>query len=109
MTEQEAIKGSIAHWERMVKWADEQPPLDLVSWDNMEFAIKELPNAEGCYLCRVYNMGFEGCPACPLAIEYGWCTNSTNAFYDADSARHWHGFVKHGKRLIEQLKSLVKS
>ena len=106
MTEQEAIQKSIAHWERMVKWADDREP-GTCKFSTMHDLLGEIPTSGYCSLCKFDSSN--DCNMCPLFREYGYCDWVGESYYEACHSQSWTGFVKHGKRLIEQLKSLVAS
>jgi len=64
-----AIKKSIAHWRRMVKWASTQPIDKEPSRSEMFGDIKECWYGENCALCKTYadNENEDcSCENCPL-------------------------------------------
>ncbi len=119
MTEREAIKLSIAHWERMVKWSADKNNKRGRRYNKyheckyvtaMLAEIGEAPTSRHCALCGEYEHTCFGkpCRGCPLGEKYGSCYETNkNAYMKAHLSESWPEFVKHGKRLIKQLESLV--
>jgi len=108
MTEAEAIKDSIAHWERMIAWAKKQPKKDAPSGEVMETAIGEHWGNKYCALCKEY-LGIGTCRDCPLAKKYGECGSYSynNAWYFVAGSRMWGEWLKNAERMLEQLRSLL--
>ncbi len=117
MTEQEAIKESISHWERMVEWAGDKRNKRGRKYDKyseskyvsiMKEAIGEGPTSHDCPLCMMYHYCDVVPFDCPLYLKYGSCHEAgANAYHKAHFSESWPEFVKHGKRLIKQLRSLL--
>ena len=106
MTKKTVIKKTIAHWKRMIVWAEKQNKRDRLSWahTNMDDELKESWGSKYCPFCKEYH----NCLACPLYIKYGDCENSKskNAWYSAAHAVTWAGWLYHAKRLLKQIESL---
>ena len=62
MTKQQAIRKSIAHWKRMVRWAKKQDPLSITEPTLMAHQLGEIWFCRDCPLCRKY----QSCTDCPL-------------------------------------------
>lgn len=106
MTETQAIKESIVHWERMREWARKQ------RWDKgstgfeMREAISETWAGTYCVLCNTYR-----CSNCPLYKKYGKCgvfCVGDNAWKKVNLSKTWGEWIVASNAMIEQLKSLLK-
>ena len=99
-----AITQSIAHWERMVAWAKGQGDSRIggYGYGPMCAELNESPTGLYCALCKI-NHDF--CYGCPLDTV-GNCNLDDSLYRMAYYSVYWPDFVKHGKRLIKQLKSL---
>lgn len=104
MTKRKAIRKSIRHWRRMVRWAKKQDP-DSRKWSVvMMEEIGEFWSDHHCALCQEYEES--DCRGCPLS-EIGECCHKYNSAYDVVAcADTWGGFVNAGKNMIRVLKSL---
>ena len=111
MTEKQAIRKSINHWKRMIKWVEKQDvtfkkltPRML----DMSIKINESWCGDDCALCELYQ---PFCEECPLASEYGFCSSpdDRNAWKKTALAVTWRGWLYHAKRLLKQLESLTKT
>jgi len=106
MTKQQAIRESIAHWERMIAWVEKQPKIEEPDRIEMEYQIGEDWYAKHCPLCKLYYRD-ELCTNCPLKAEYGKCDNDgRNAWHLVSSSPTWAEWLRHAKKMLEQLKSL---
>lgn len=73
---QQAVKDSVAHWERMIAWARAQEPDSSYSSYEMQDDIGESPTGSFCALCEVCydsttedETSCEGCP-CPRCDDF---------------------------------------
>lgn len=97
----EALKDSIAHWDRMSK--GKAGPL-------------EIPDADNCALCRIYNNGFNrvnrGCAGCPVMAKTGESVCRSTPFMAAHRAWQLKGikslsFQYEAVKMRNFLKSLL--
>ncbi len=103
MTPKQAIKDSISHWKRMIKWAEKQDEKDTAIMSVMEKEIKEDWCGDSCSLCNEF-----GCIACPLHIKYGACSGkSKNLWNKVNDSYDWKEWTKNAKRFLKQLESLL--
>lgn len=101
-----AIKGSIAHWKRMIAWAEQEPRNAPVSHNQMESCINEEWHDSDCPLCKMF-FDWVDCPGCPLAQKYGMCGGrGKNEWAKTDTAKTWRIWLKHARLLLKQLRSL---
>jgi hypothetical protein len=100
MTKMEALEKAIDSWERRLRWAKRQNPRKRVDWMKMHESSK---TGTKCALC-VYVR--DDCFKCPLFEKYGPCGGDKNAYEKVSTAPTWVTFIRHTKRLIEQLRSL---
>ena len=114
MTEHEAIVASIEHWERMIKWAEEQDPGARPMSLEMIRGIGKRWTGQYCPLCQwaaeiSQSSHHRTCTVCTLWRTYGLCENSgsANAWSDVNRARSWGEWLVHARRMLVQLKSLL--
>lgn len=110
MTEAEAIRKSIDHWERMIAWVETQPEFADVRYDSMLRDIGAYPSGTYCALCLYSYDNMVGCDGCILAVSIGRCEGEeiTNAWGRTFRAETWDQWLKHAGIMWEQLKSLEK-
>jgi len=105
MTEKQAIKKTIAHWERMIKWAKKQNHYNFVNKNEMMNEIGECWDSRYCDLCIKYNKN--RCAKCPLKRKYGGCIMRTdNLWFSVATSRIWDEWIDNAKDFLKQLKSL---
>ncbi len=109
MTEQQAVKASIEHWKRMIAWVKKQPGKEACRGVEMEMAIGENWWGRHCPLCIKYHNG-DNCGICPLYKKYGHCgkIGIKNAWFLVEMSLSWSIWLKNAKKMLRQLKSLVK-
>ena len=108
---EQAIEHTIAHWKRMIEWAEKQPPGNTSNWVTMKMVIGESWHAEYCPLCREF---YPSCGYCPLGEAYGPCdeglsdppADDKNAWVYVRLSPTWKQWLKHARRMLQQLKSL---
>jgi hypothetical protein len=106
MNEKEAIIKSIEHHERMQKWVKTQDKNDRVSPSLMYTSINEDWSGSFCALCQLIPFS---CKPCPLYLKYGNCgRESKNAWTYLNDANTWKEWLRYDKKLVKQLKSLLK-
>ena len=102
ITKKEAVRLSINHWRRMIRWAKKQDQRGYADVQLMLDDIKDDWFSAHCSLCKL------GCPNCPLDEKYGNCNvrHSDNQWYNVIESLTWGAWVKNAELLLEQLKSL---
>jgi len=105
-----AIKNSIEHWKRMIKWAKKQNKEHSVYQFSMKKIIKESWFTDDCKLCIKFKSDLRGCGDCPLDEKYGRCTNSNsgNAWSKVNASKKWGMWVKKAEIMLKQLESLLE-
>lgn len=116
MTEKQAIRKSIEHWKRMIRYVSRniknkktEPDAQFL-YDH----LKETYNSKACALCVLCNIAVrwrDACKQCPLGKKFGSCISSDeikvkNAYIKVEQAVTWKGWLYYGRRLLKQLKSL---
>ena len=109
MTEKKAIKKSIKHWKRMIKWVKRK--YKMTDEPNINMMLMELGESwlgDFCPLCETFNVGVH-CKNCPLAKKYGDCGNSMskNNYKNVYKAKTWGEWLKESEIMLEQLRSLL--
>lgn len=111
MTKEMAIKKSIEHWERMIKWAEKQT-VSFLS-DKMYRSLGEDWYSDGCPLCKKYykedgNTYKESCGYCPLYLHVGKACNEKNhvwaKFTLLLTKDKW---INNAKKMLELLEELL--
>lgn len=107
MTKQKAIKDSIAHWERMIKWAEKQ---DFDDISIMDYALGETTGIADCPLCSKYKTDYiNSCYICPLYKKFGVCSeNSKTNFYVSAISLDRKDWIIKAKKFLKQLESLLE-
>jgi len=105
----QAVKESIAHWERMIDWvstvvlSNENSPKNADSI-TMEYNLGENWTGEDCSLCK----NFKKCVGCPLEEKYGRCDwGSRNLWKSVQNSWTWQEWYDNAKLFLGQLKSLL--
>ena len=119
MTEEmtQAIKDSIKHWERMIKWVKTQE-VDSVSEKAMDVALNgEDWYGPSCPLCDLMSENNWLCYSCPLFIIVGRCSECEDGYDDnppinswskVNDSATWTGWLIGAKSMLKELKSLLK-
>jgi len=103
MTKKQAIKKTVEHWARMIKWVEGlKNKRAKADGRVMQETIKEDWYADNCALCKLYNQTPDYCDKCPLKLKYKAC----GAWGGVNNAVTWKGWLQHAKRMLKQLKSL---
>jgi len=115
-----AIKKSISHWEKMLKWASKQDESEKCNLNLMADSIKEIWTGEDCPLCDLFHdtlppgkMGphvfLSSCSGCPLYEKYGHCGGwNKNAWILVHQSVFWGQWCRQAKKMIFQLERLLK-
>lgn len=107
MTKSEAIKDSIAHWKRMIKWVKTQNPKTITSPTLMNYRIKQDWIDLYCSLCKKYYNDIDECLKCPLAIKYKPCSEKYSSWRMVEMSINWEEWLINAKIMVKQLKSLL--
>jgi hypothetical protein len=103
MSEKEAIKETIKHWERMIRWAKERDKSETVNPHNMVLELKEWWNGEHCPLCEKF--GKRSCGKCPPCRTCGVCSGQiyigTNLWGKVNSSLTWGEWTKECKIIFK--------
>lgn len=103
-----AIRLSIDHWLRMIKWVETQGKYDLADKEKMRLAIGEEWSGDFCQLCRTYTIRTT-CDECPLYKRYGGCSSSNkSAWWRACRASTWEKWLDAAQLMVKQLRSCLK-
>lgn len=98
---QKAIKESIQHWKRMLKWAKKQPPRQNADDGNMYKAIRESWFDDSCSLCQEHVLRCKEC-------ELGDCEDSNGVWRKVDTSYTWLTWCKNAELMIKRLEGLLK-
>lgn len=90
----EIKRDALAHYDRMIVWAEKRRKNAPCASEMMDAAIGEYWGAEACVYCRNYE-----CPKCPLGESPTECCKSL--WKDMNEARTWKTWVKRAK-LVRQ-------
>lgn len=97
-----ALRKSIRHWKRMLKWAKKQPKDNpcTCSGLEMEDVIHEGWGGEYCPLCSLVSSGFR-CPDCVLErIGKCHCNESTSPWKSVYHSDNWGEWVVAAEKMI---------
>ena len=97
----QAIKDSIAHWERMIAYAQRQRASVCPSPREMLAALGEMWSSNDCPLCKLFSDGCRHCPLCDRYL-YTCCTEWT----DVAHADTWGEWVEAAHELLKLLKKI---
>lgn len=94
---------SIAHYDKMIEWAEKQKPKKTTNRKEMESEIDESWFAFDCDFCNKYNNGGFCSTECPLTKNgcYSGCCNGL--WQKMNSSKTWGTFVKRAKKVREYI------
>lgn len=92
---------ALAHYDRMIVWAESQPPNDCASSDTMRSELGEAWFASYCIYCQEFMHGMYVCVNCPLNSDNGCCGGK---WYAMDSTKTWEEWVYYAKRVRSYIK-----
>ena len=112
-------KETLAHYERMIKWAEKQnddecAEFDLLS-DFMSVEIDETWEGHHCPICKFYyvrnsegisGVSFMGCGDCPLSLSGNDCNYADSFWTKMDDSKSWSEWIIYAKKLYEVIKQL---
>jgi hypothetical protein len=104
MTTKQAIKNSIDHWKRMIRWAEKENEDDYTIPYSMYYEIKEEWYSKHCPLCSKFldkvNL------KCPLVNRC--CKGGCHPYwYGVNSAVTWVEWLIYAKKLLAVLEKLL--
>ena len=102
----QAIKSSIAHWERMQDLSKIKNQESSVSFCSMKRDIGETPNGENCALCGYFKFNINGISACFRCILRNCLIYKSEYWYCIHAHNHKE-FVEKSEIMIAKLKSLL--
>jgi hypothetical protein len=104
----EAIKKSIAHWKRMIEWAQTQPIGDDADQAVMECAIYETWTAWYCSLCHyTEDQGDDmDCKFCPLWSRGYTCVRFDSPWSRVHESKSWGEWLENAKVMLKTLEDL---
>ena len=93
-------KEALAHYDRMIEWAEMQPQDDHPS-PQMYIEINEYWGCEDCSYCRAY--GNNSCNNCPLSGDDDSCCNGLyRKMYYANTWSEWIEYAQEIKEYIKK-------
>jgi len=104
MNDKQAIKESISHWKRMIKWVSKLKNKKGFPYEgNMELLLGESWSAEDCSLCQRYF-----CSGCPLYKAGKGCEEGVSPWRRVTNSATWSEWLKNSKKMLKVLESLMK-
>lgn len=94
---------SIAHWDRMIRWARTQPQDGKVYDEYMFDEIKERWNADYCSLCLEY---YDSCEGCPLREAGNYCEDDCSAWRAVCCSAKWDKWVEKAEEMLAVLENI---
>ena len=101
----EIKKKAIAHYDRMIEWAEKQDPKGKAINRKMQEAIGEEWFSDDCSFCQHYHVeSIIGCDGCPLfKLQFGCC----NGRWDKLSrSKMWKSWIKNAKSVRAYIKKV---
>ena len=94
---------TIAHYNKMIKWAKKQNPDESKSKELMYVKIKQNWTGLSCFYCSVYYDSFGDCfGTCPLsASEDDSCCN--NLWEIMDKSRTWGEWIENAEKVLDYI------
>ena len=104
MTDKQAIKESISHWKRMIKWVSKLKDKKEFPYENdMELHLGESWSAEYCSLCQHYD-----CFGCPLTRAGKCCEEGASPWRSVSNSTTWSKWLINARKMLKVLESLMK-
>lgn len=91
---------TIAHWERMIAWAEKQPGDNYANPHSMFEGIKEAWFGESCSFCRKFAKYIK-CKGCPLGGGEGCCDGLWRRVCGVST---WEKWVERAKNVLNYIK-----
>ena len=97
-------KYTLMHYNRMIKWAESQDPIDPVDCDEMIEAIDEGWGSSNCPYCKQYWEENDSCPLTNVDICVGmYCCNGL--WNEMNKAEDWKEWIKCAKKVKAFIKA----
>jgi len=109
MTEQQAVKESIEHWERMIEWAKTQDALGKADDTVMLNVINEYWEGAYCALCLEYCKCVDNgnyCGRCPLG-KISLCSVKGSLWGKVTDSVSWKEWLINAQEMLKTLESLA--
>lgn len=100
MTKLQALKKSIAHWKRMIKWASRQEPTGGACAFKISEAIKEDWGDKYCALCAMFHTGIGQCIDCPVTPA---CNSLCSTWRTVAESNTWGEWVTAARFMLRDL------
>ncbi len=98
----QALKESIAHWKRMIKWVKRQDPNGWASSNEMYYKLNETWGASACALCNIFNtINRYHCQGCPIKSDPRCCKE----YELVDDSNTWKEWLTNSKGMLKLLKT----
>ena len=94
---------SIAHYNRMIAWAETQPQTDPPSIMKMYRAINEHWKGDSCPMCIAISSDCNKCPIAKTAQTIG-CRNTP--WHTMNASQTWKDWLFHARRELEFITAL---
>jgi hypothetical protein len=98
-----AVVASIAHWNRMIAYAQKQKPRGTAMWESMNRALHEDWFSDDCPLCTLFYSG--SCADCPITPN---CNRESSLWNRVIMARTWATWLERAVTMRNYLATLVK-
>jgi hypothetical protein len=105
MNDKQAIKESISHWKRMIKWVSKLEDKGVLPDENdMELHLGESWFADCCPLCSQHN----SCFGCPLYEAGKGCEERASPWRRVGTSTTWSKWLINARKMLKVLESLMK-
>lgn len=95
-------KQAIAHYDKMIEWAEKQPEKCFPYISSMHNELNEIWGSEHCSYCQKYEMD---CIKCELQGKYPNPTECCNRLYTAMcKSETWKEWIKKAKQVREYIR-----
>jgi hypothetical protein len=99
---------AIRHYNRMIAWAEKQPPYEFPNSLKMKKKLGESWYGYDCPFCNALRKG-DGtaeCEECPLYLAGKACQNLTSPWAVMAIAETWEDWIQEAKRLRDVIRAL---
>ncbi len=95
---------TIAHYNKMIKWAKKQNPEESTSKELMYVEIKQNWTGLSCFYCSAYYGINDKCfGRCPLSTnEDDYCCD--HLWETMDRSRTWREWIENAKKVLDYIK-----
>ncbi len=109
--EKVAVKESIEHWKRMIKWVRKQKLDNDPNKITMKESIGEIWRSNDCALCEIVPRNYRdelNCEKCPLSKAGYGCDDENSPWEKVNMGSDWREWLDAAFGMIKALKSLLK-